>query len=311
MHSLEIPGHKILKYYPSCPEELNEKQLESFIRNYTSFLNNEITGEQFRIRLAWDLLDLKKTVRYHKMVAMKKTLQQQAVIDQIHSNIYKISESLNSFFEDDVIDEKPVKVLRYNCIKQLLPKIAKYYGPTDCMQDSSFWEYKEAHTAFVQYTKSQDEKDLFRLAAILYRPRKSFFSIRKILPFYDGRQRRALKPGSNPVAIEKRAKKMAKAPAWKIFYVYLFFSSVENYLLTGRPVIDGKQINLSVLYEGTDNGENIGLTGILYSLAETNVFGDIDKTADAGLFDVIARLYQVATMYKKTKPKENDTDQGV
>ncbi len=314
MHTLEIPDKKIRIEYPSCLEDLSPEQAVFFVRQYLNFMSGSISGEQFRIYLAWNFIGLTKSLRYnHLMSLRKKTQQEQDLLDGIHSNVYKISETLDSFFQEEKQDGKPVKILRFFCIKQIIPNIGRFYGPASGMTDCSFWEYKLAHEEYAEYCKTTDSIHLFRLAAILYRPRKLFLGIRKLLPFYNGRQRIPLTPGTNPRSIDARARKLQSRARnyWAVYYSFLFFSSIEKYLLTGRPVIDGKEIDLSVLYEGSaQKGENIGLTGILYSLAETKVFGDINQTADAGLYDIIARLYQVAVMYKNAK-NTNDSDKDI
>lgn len=40
-----------------------------------------------------------------------------------------------------------------------------------------------------------------------------------------------------------------------------------------------------------DNG--VGLTGVLMALAESGVFGKIDETANADVWDILVRLYQL------------------
>ena len=138
--------------------------------------------------------------------------------------------------------------------------------------------------------------------------------LRKRLPNYDGQIRIKFSPKSNPLSLEKRIKKMKLCSYAQLYYVFLFFKACEEFLLHGRPTIDGKEINLSVLYEGAKGGtdDGIGLMGILFTLAETNVFGDIDKTADTGLYDVLSRLYQVTLQYKNiNKPTKNDTDSEI
>jgi hypothetical protein len=62
--------------------------------------------------------------------------------------------------------------------------------------------------------------------------------------------------------------------------------------------IDGNKCMFSRIFrkgkgEGRSEGEGIGLTGVLMSLAESGVFGNIKETADANVWDVLTRLYQL------------------
>ena len=87
--------------------------------------------------------------------------------------------------------------------------------------------------------------------------------------------------------------------------IFIFWAGCEDYLVTGRPVIDGNEIDLSILYEKSGNGSSegsLGLVGLLYSLAESKVFGSIQETDNQNLYDVMAKLYQ-DTKRLKEMPK--------
>jgi hypothetical protein len=314
MHTLEIPDKKIRLEYASCLEELTPEQARYFVHLYILYLNKDIDGETLRLWLAIRLLDIRSSVKYYRVmhstgnaIPRERVTREQEWLDGVNGNLLAIADSLQSFFTEEVSreDAKPQsnrEQLKYDCIKNLMPRMGKYYGPGDALMDCSFWEYKEAHGAFVQFAKTMDEKYLVKLAAILYRPKKLFYLIRKRLPHFNGQIRTAYTPKSNQFILEQRMKRMRKLSYAKLYYVFLFFKSCEEFLLHGRPEIDGKEINLSVLYEGASGGEdNIGLTGILFTLAETAVFGDIEKTADTGLYDVLSRLYQVTIQFKNLK----------
>ena len=77
--------------------------------------------------------------------------------------------------------------------------------------------------------------------------------------------------------------------------IFLYWSGCEEFLATGQPVIDGTKIDLSILFSKTPdqgNSNGIGLVGLLYTLSEGKVFGDIRQTDDQNLFDVLVKLYQ-------------------
>jgi hypothetical protein len=89
--------------------------------------------------------------------------------------------------------------------------------------------------------------------------------------------------------------------------IFLWFSSCVNYLREGKPLIDGNEIDLSILYKGGDENSSpgIGLTGLLFSLAENKVFGDLFETSNTGLYDIMARLYQLKQDYDSQMKKLN------
>ena len=85
----------------------------------------------------------------------------------------------------------------------------------------------------------------------------------------------------------------------------MWFNACIRFLREGKPVIDGNEIDLGLLYQGSEAGTvaGIGMQGILFSLSESNVFGDIDKTSNSNLYDVMARLYQLKADYENEKSK--------
>ena len=63
-----------------------------------------------------------------------------------------------------------------------------------------------------------------------------------------------------------------------------------------RPEVDGIELDLSKLYTkgSSDTSKtDVGMVGLLYSLAETAVFGSIEQTDNSNLWDIMIRLYQV------------------
>ena len=315
MHTLETADKSIFRAYPSCLDELSPDQAAYFVFLYIQYLQKELYLDKFKELLAIKLLEIKPTRRYFEKIRLKKPKEKdENWLENVHSNMLLISDSLNSFFtyeeETDLDSENTKQVtekLNFDCIKNLIPEINGYYGPKDGLTDCTFWEYKEAHNAFVEFANTMDENCLLRLAAILYRKKKSCLWLRKWLPGYDGNIRRRFVQKSNPLSLESRMKRMRKATYSQLYFIFLFFKSCEMYLRYGSPVVDGKEINLSVLYEGSgsSSGEDIGLTGILFTMAETSVFGDIEKTSDAGLYDILVRLYQVTIQYKNLNTKDD------
>jgi hypothetical protein len=112
---------------------------------------------------------------------------------------------------------------------------------------------------------------------------------------------------TNPRKLQNRIRKVEKWPAHIKYGIWLWFTACMEFLRTGKPVIDGIEIDLAILYKGDEGGSaGIGLTGILYSLAETGVFGGIRETGDSNLYDVLARLYQVKLQMDEIKAKSKE-----
>ena len=73
-----------------------------------------------------------------------------------------------------------------------------------------------------------------------------------------------------------------------------------------------KNYNLSwmiqyTIYKEKDSEDvsdgNVGLIGLLYSIAETGVFGTIEQTDNQNIWDIMVRVYQVVMQGRATEEK--------
>jgi hypothetical protein len=299
MHKIEIPQRNIVKEFPSEIQEMDQYQFINFIDLVLMYTSGTINIAQFKVLMIKNLLNIRYNLRYSTLSAVEK--------EEIAGNIIILSELCESFFEDIIQDGKTVKSFKLNFIKNFIPVICgRYYGPKDALQDISFCEYRLAHSHFVSYIESHDEQDLNNLIAVLYRPRKRFLWLRKYLRSYNGQPRISITSKSNPVHLEQRARRIGKLSIAVRYGIFLYFSGSEHFLVNGKPTVDGKEIDFSILYEKPEDASDspdIGLIGILYSLAETKVFGSIAETDDQDLYDIMIRLYQVVRQSKAMEAK--------
>lgn len=306
MHKLEIPDRHIVEEFPSEINEMDQSQFIRFVDLVLKYTSGQISLAQFKVLLIKKLLNIKYDLVYSRLSAQDK--------EQIGGNIVILSELCESFFEDIIQDGKTVKSFKLNFIKNFIPVICnRYYGPKDALQDITFCEYRLAHSHFVSYIASHDEQDLNNLIAVLYRPRKRFLWLRKHLRSYNGQPRISITAKSNPVHLEQRARRIGKLPLAVRYGIFLYFSGSEHFLVNGKPTVDGKEIDFSIIYEKPEDAgdsPDIGLIGILYSLAETKVFGSIAETDDQGLYDIMIRLYQVVRQSKAMEAKFKSNGNG-
>ena len=89
----------------------------------------------------------------------------------------------------------------------------------------------------------------------------------------------------------------------------LWFGNCVDFIATGRPTIDGIEMDFSILFSKKTDSDNtpagIGLTGVIYSLAESSVFGNAEQTGNTNLYDVLVRLYQLKLELDALKDKNN------
>lgn len=302
MHKIEIPEKGIVREFPQDISEMTGEQFLYFIDKVLQYLDGQINLSQFKVSLVRRFLNIRYDFRYATLTVAEK--------EEIQGNIIRLGDLCESFFEEIEQDGKKTKTFKLTFTRNFVPVIwcgkRKYYGPADALQDITFCEYRTAHSYFVSYLETKHEEDLDWLIAVLYRPRKPFHFLRKMLPGYNGQQRVPFTALSNPILLEKRARKVASLPKAVRYAIFLYFSGCERFLATGKPVIDGREIDFSILYEGSErdpDSPDIGLIGILYGLAESKVFGSIRETDDQNLYDVMVRLYQVVKQNKSLESK--------
>ena len=304
MHKIEIPQKHLVREFPSEIAEMTGDEFIFFINLVLEYISGMIDISQFKISMVKKFLNIHLDLRYHSL----------SIEDREHATaeIFRISELCESFFEDIERDGKKIKSFKLSFTKNFIPKICgKYYGPKDALQDINFCEYRIAHSYYAAYLLSHSEDDLNHLIAVLYRPEKRFLSFKKLLPSFDGQRRTVFTAKSNPLFLEARVKEIAKLPIAVRYGIFLYFSGCEEFLAKGTVNVDGKSLALSIIYGNSENSgdsPDIGLVGILYSLAETKVFGSIEETDNQNLYDIMIRLYQVVKQAKITEDKYRTND---
>lgn len=303
MHTIEIPSRGETHYMPSVISELNGDQFLVFCQVLKLIETEKITEEQGLLKLAISLADIDmgwKNWRYAVMSKRKKIY--------VHENLNQLVTLAKTIFDFRQVDDKEIILLpSIAFIDNKIKNYRGFIGPDDALQNCTFFEYKELYAQWYQYQKTEDRKHLDEMIAIMYRPRKSFLRIRKLMKNYNGDPRQRYSVISNPIKLQQRIKKVAKWPDYVKYGIWLWVTGCMEFLRTGKPTIDGNEIDLSILYKGEDGGAaGIGLTGVLYSLAETGVFGGIRETGDANLYDVLARLYQVKLQMDEIKAKSKE-----
>lgn len=178
----------------------------------------------------------------------------------------------------------------------LIPRVKTfwhtYYGPMDLLQDLTIFEFKEASWRVGKYAQTQNDTYLDEIFVILYR-----------LDRHKNKERNLEKELKHGVKMAKKIDIGTK------FMVYLFFLGCMNYIKTQPIEIDGSEVDFSCLFpkapkgESSDKspGDNTGMTGILFTMAESGVFGNMEQTSRVSMWDVFLRLYQIHHQIKSMK----------
>ena len=293
MHHIEIPDIDYIADIPSDISELNREQFLDFISYYIRYASGEITYDHFRTGLVNCFI--------HFRAPLRKIPQGEK--ENVLAQVYRLSELMDSFTSLD--DSEGVRTRRVNIhfIKNMIPTIRTkeviLYGPSDALTDLSFIEFIDAHNLFIEYLGSQDEEILNKLVATLYRPEKENFEKEKQDPSFDGQRRIKY----NPNSIEQWLPIVREKSLLVKYGIFLFFSGCEHFLHEGQIPLGSETINFKDLYNSnaTVKSDGTGLFGLLYTIAESQVFGSVKDVADTNLYDIMLRMYQLV---RQNKPNE-------
>lgn len=190
-------------------------------------------------------------------------------------------------------NEKGLVFVNLKTTRQLLPYVGELIGPKSHAEDLTFGEFHAAVAAMNYYHASQEDNHLKALTAILYRPRGKDV---KRVPF---------RTEEMPALMEQAG----KVPWHLRFGIYAWFNYLCYYLRTGCFDIAGSTVCFSPLFREKADGDRqteeldeLGLNGILLSVAQSGVFGDAEKVRQTPVLQVFMKLlsdYREAERIKK------------
>jgi hypothetical protein len=302
MHVIESQETNIKRYIPSDLSECDQQQYMDMCELIFYFQNQQITYDEFRTHAVYKLMN---------MVPSKK----ESVDDESKfANIYRISELIDDFFETDAEGLKTIKQYYiHNPIPSFRPLFKTLYGPSDSFMNMTFGEYTDALRLFLDFHATGDMELLKLLAALFYRPKKSFHFIKKRLSSYDGDFREPY----NSKLLEINAEQLKHAPIGFVYGFYLLFASFQKYLIDAKIPWGGKEIDFAILFESSkdDNNEpesgdipGIGMDSIAFSIAESGTFGNIEQVRNTNFWDIMVRMYDLRrTDLERQKHEKNAT----
>ena len=198
--------------------------------------------------------------------------------DSYYLLVDKIAEGLDWMITRD---ESGLVLIKLDTTRQLMPYVGELIGPKSHAEDLTFGEFQCAVAAMNRYNESQDDNDLKALTAVLYRPKGK-----------DGKR--------VPFHVEEMGILMDKADGvpWHLrFGIYAWFSYLCYYIRTGWFDIKGSSVCFAPLFrQAEENDERpeevneLGLNGILLSVAQSGVFGDVDKVNQTPVLKVFMKL---------------------
>jgi len=283
MRTVEIPDLNLTYNIPETLGECSKEEYLSISYLIFMYLNGSVSYEEFRIHAITKLMNIKVSEAFSEDI-------------DIHSNIYLLSELMSSYFEDTEDGSKKI-VLDFLQIKIPSAKIGlhTYYGPEESLFTLTYGEFADASRVFDEFHSSGDVHCLFLLAAILYRKRKLLTKERIRY---------------NSKKIDKAAKHFTKHTSCSFIYgVYLQFTAFRQYLPVAEIPWGGQVLNFEILFENEETSETtipgIGAESMVFSLAESGVFGSTEKVRNTNFLEIMIHLYDLRKRDIENQKKEN------
>lgn len=296
MISIEIPHTGTKLYMPEDLSECDTRQYYELSMLIYQLQTQQMSYEVFRVHAVYALLNM-KPVEDDDAGAQEDKM----------ANIYKLSELVDDFFEDG---EGDIRILKQYYVHNPIAKIkllgSNYYGPADGFENIQFGEYIDALHLFSEFNATNDNECLYQLMATLYRRPKSIFKIGVSNEDINGDARKAY----NQHGVDDRAKHFKNLYFGQLYGFYLLFASFQKYIASAKIYWQGRELDLSILFEADPESKQsdvpgIGMKSILFTLAESGVFGSKKELEKENLWEILMRMYDLTKRDKDFKVQQD------
>ena len=306
MNVLELPERDIRIDIPSHWDEMSPEQIKYCLKQAYFASLDIISVPEARLRVFYYLADIEvdsQSIRWAR-------IQSPNIVQDKNSKVFLLAEQLCSFLFSP--GQGGRYEINYDTVINHFPVIKAggqvLHGPASLLSDLTFAEFRTAIEEMEEYFSTKAEIHLSRMIACLYRPMRKDWDSFQESDNFDGKMREPF----NRARLDANALYTAKIGAVDRTAFLLWFTYSLNYLQTQDLSISGRVINLSILFpQGKKRTADLapelkgsGWTGLLYVVAEQAVFGTIESTDKAGLFDILLYLYDKEIENQKQKSKQ-------
>ena len=268
MHTVEFPSYK--KYIPEDLSECTPQEYIDISELILAYQMQTIDLETFKIQGLYRLMNFKRSKKTN--FECEKTL----------TNLKNLSDLLDTFFDKES-DNLTIKTEFIHNPVPIIKHWRTYKGPSDAFQNLTFGQYVDALRLFQDFGANGDMQNLFEIAAIFYLPKKIFSA--STIP-YDNK------------TVEQRAKIFRYLPIGFIYGTFLWFASFQKWLTTAEFMYAGRTLDFSIIFNNGGGTQSepipgIGMDEVVFSIAESGVYGNKQQTLKAELWDVLIRIYDI------------------
>lgn len=257
---------------PSSWAEMTPEQVQTVFRIHDLAIRKGWTVLERNIRILFELLGIRPGWK----TAMKAS--------RMSENVVMLCERCLGFLGEEG--------LSFDGLANPLPHAGRLYGPGELLQDLTFGEFRAASRAQQAFLKEHKPEDLDEMVGILYRRRYR----------EENRAGRRAGPMSGR-SFRRDLRRASRLKTWQKRLVLLWFCSCLHYLQTGRIVLNGEDVDLSLLFQdsGPSKGPAATWNDLLFQIAKEQTLGNIDRVEEEPLFSVLALMW---SNYKEAKRYE-------
>lgn len=309
MNKIEIPERNISTEYPSSWDELTDLQFACVMQNWLKVIDGKINLHEFKVIVLYNFLGITRSP-FNNWKDKRLSKEQ---LENKFSNIWQLTQTLEWLFTYTNTPGNNTVDLSYTEITNRLPVIdpgweVPFVGPVSGLLDITFAEYCSAWQHYENYINNRTNAELDYLVATLYRPERHNYNQLKFTPAFDGNRREPF----NPNLTQHYADLLAEVPFWQKYVILLWFLNCDRLIKEGELTLAGKPICFESIFTVPGNNSDevetldendLGLTGLLFMIAESNLFGGPDQVNHTGYIDILtALLYWKKQADKMKKP---------
>lgn len=283
-HTIEILDTNKILYLPTQLAFCDAQQFIDMAQLILLYQTNVLTYEEMRVQAVYKLLNMQpinsilKQEQYNKM-----------------SNIYQLSELIDSFFDiDEATGQKSIKLnFLHNPIYEYKPFFRTYYGPDQLFQNITYGEYTDALRMFNEFIVNPSDELLIAFVSVLYKPKNRFLFFRRLFGFSQDTDRIE----HTKYNIQKIEKLIKKLPIGFVYAVYLVFASFQKHITSIEIPWNGKTLDFSIIFQQDETVESkyegLGLDSLSFVIAEAGTFGNRDQLNKTPFMDVFIKFYDI------------------
>ncbi|AEV34149.1 hypothetical protein Oweho_3198 [Owenweeksia hongkongensis DSM 17368] len=259
MHKIEIPEAKLSIDFPENIYELKASQYHYYIQLVVMMSKGHISLVEFKVMWVYHLMNMKYTgkVSDEKMMALAQIMDLTEGFFTSHKQ------------KDGSLAVSPITDCAINHCKSFHYNGRTYYGPADAIADLTIGQFLDGLSLANAYAQEQDIKYLQQLFVLMHKVR--------------ARGSRKSKPITTTL--------VNTLQEYHIYGFFFFFQSALEFITTQDVhLADGRVYNFSPLFSGGNSGESVGPVAVLFDLAQSGLFGTIDKTKETLMMDSLIYL---------------------